>query len=334
MQTTSAEPFSNDAEPAENYTFGVYEHPSSDDTGAALARAVRAINLDDTTDDLGEEGSQHAVSGNYKAGKDTVSRSLHPRDDVAYLPRGARSSSHDEPSTVPGRQFPMDKFGSNVLNNTTVPNAEKNAVPGNNTERAANESSSDGQSSHAAGEAQDLSNVIGSFLDEHTLADTAYRKSCFSYLGSWDTDSERNQPIYRQSPVERFSSSRQSHQSDVNWNAVVTSCATGESSSSGSRGQARKSSGAASKSTGSKNGFVSGSRIQKRPPEDDDDKDNDDEPGSGKKPKYDDSLPKYSGKLLACPFQKHNPWIYNTNGADVTFRTCSGPGFKNISRLK
>jgi Clr5 domain len=43
-------------------------------------------------------------------------------------------------------------------------------------------------------------------------------------------------------------------------------------------------------------------------------------------------------RALACPFYKHNPWIYNPQNEDMEsamrYRTCAGPGWESISRLK
>jgi hypothetical protein len=47
------------------------------------------------------------------------------------------------------------------------------------------------------------------------------------------------------------------------------------------------------------------------------------------------SAPDSNYSLYACPFYKYDPHKYSTNNATGTiYRTCGGPGFHNISRLK
>lgn len=45
--------------------------------------------------------------------------------------------------------------------------------------------------------------------------------------------------------------------------------------------------------------------------------------------------PRHHSRRYACPFHKHNPIKYSVENSIITrYRTCSGPGFSAISRLK
>lgn len=61
----------------------------------------------------------------------------------------------------------------------------------------------------------------------------------------------------------------------------------------------------------------------------------DDDDDNGKRRKRIDPNPHHQSRRYACPLHKHDPGRYSVkNSVIMTYRTCSGPGFTAISRLK
>lgn len=177
--------------------------------------------------------------------------------------------------------------------------------------------------------------VTGGCLDASTLADTSYRRSCYLGLGTWSPGAIETRSGSIESTSDILPSTEPVDSSGLSDDEIsgIAKCAGGQPSSKGSRHRqpAGQSSSTGSKSSALGRNTTSGNRNQKRLSDGSNGQEEDDEQGSGKKLKSTDTA---TISRLACPFWKHDSTYYCTARENGRYRTCVGPGFRDIQRLK
>lgn len=118
---------------------------------------------------------------------------------------------------------------------------------------------------------------------------------------------------------------------DKNWLENVTQCPNG------SRGQRQSQSTATFSKIAAKTSFSTASTNMGKGSRHDNNADEDDseEDAPKRRPRESHKDSKMDGPRLACPFNRNDAFFFQANKLNgTTFRSCAGPGFKDISRLK
>ena len=164
------------------------------------------------------------------------------------------------------------------------------------------------------------------------------KQECWTGIGSWSNDN----PIASAGNTEALMEDKTDSESAISCEMFDTSWLERVNQyPSGSRGR-RSSQPAASqqKIAAKPSSSTAAANTNQRTPQgygtedNDNDNDSDEETPKGR-PRATSGDSDSDGPKLACPFHQNDPRFFRANIPNgTTFRSCSGPGFENISRLK
>ncbi|KAH7312919.1 hypothetical protein BKA65DRAFT_558140 [Rhexocercosporidium sp. MPI-PUGE-AT-0058] len=310
-----------------DYTFQMPGCNSSSHTPVRLAHAMHILTLDDAQGKLANE--QHLTEPATKQANSTEERA---RRDLSQFPSTTQRQhlENNEHVKIPS---PRSELGIRGLVNVEKPGTAAKPASKNSSDDEVKDSKPGLPPASLDVTTTEESEVKGEFLDDGTLTDTVYRESCYLGLGTWPSADLET----RADTLGSFIG--EPHSADIDPSSLLHSGAqqgfvqapVRNGSFSGSRRQPNISSSSSSNTFGNNQGQSSGSKKGKRSAGaggagGDEDEDEDEDGNSGNKKRF--------VKRFACPFFKRNPDYYSCNGPTGQYRTCMGPGFTDITRLK